>query len=649
MWKAIQHSNPLLACLVDVATVSDTAITIIDQIKLESDNIIKQLGIPINLRLVQVKTKFYFHLFATDAQIWAEMDSAKDNVETVNVTTDIEEAADITTDPEDATLINELIDDSDDSVALKQNILQSIKWPNTIYSVIKAALENFSSTPRYSKEAFVIHSPSSIIESTLAIARGEVLCVKIYRQRAFGIALTSFYHFGVYVGKMTTKDGTELEHGVIELTKTKETGSISINAVPLEGYEKGTCFVMKKTKSGHLPLLFKVAYEKRTQKEKEETADRALDFYNNSEYYLKEYSLFSNNCEHFVNMCAFGKPYCEQHFRAILTTLPNFFKGSPAALRVLRYLLIVVAEVAEAASQSPHIMTYLGESVALIFLMIEYAFRIFWDIYLLKKSGRLTLRNVWQLMKRHTLSMAPEMLTGIGFLLVAVLCTVTGPIGMIIGISGTIIMILLRLIVRPRIERWVERCEAARLEDFLQWHPHEVARLAMDTSEEDDTHEEILANFKSKKLSGKAVSELINRERENPSENHLANTLEFLDPNRLKLFKQNLKGILGHFDISEQLKSSIKLMYNERSFSIEIPDMSTTTVRQLLNVARLNWQINFEKGHWQVSRVNPEDMSKSVIASYINRNSLAKKIDTLPDSPTIVELIYEEPSWCTLL
>jgi len=171
----------------------------------------------------------------------------------------------------------------------------------------------------------------------------------------------------------------------------------------------------------------------------------------------------------------------------------------------------------------------------------------------------------------------------------------------------------------------------------------------MDTSEENDTHEEILANFESRKLTGKAVSELINRERENPFENHLANTLQFLDPNRLKLFKENLKGILGHFDISEQLKSSIKLMYNERSLSIEISDMSTITVRQLLDVARLNWQVNFEKGHWQVSRVNPEDQSKSVISSYINRNSLGQTIHTIPDSPTIVELIYEKPSSCTLL
>jgi hypothetical protein len=406
---------------------------------------------------------------------------------------------------------------------------------------------------------------------------------------------------------------------------------------------------MKKTKSGHLPLLFKVVYEKRTQKEKDETADRALDFYNNSDFYLKKYSLFSNNCEHFVNMCAFGKPYCEQRFRFMLTTLPNFFKGSLAVSRFIRYLLIVIAEVAGASIKTPNILSYLGEGLALLMVMIEYAFRIFWDIYLLKKSGRLTARNVLYLMKRHTLSMAPELLVGIGFLLLAVLCTVSGPIGAIIGLSGTIIMILLRLIVRPRIERWIERREAARLEDFLQWHPHEVARLAMDTSEENDTHEEILANFESKNLSGKVVSELINRERENPSENHLANTLQFLDPNRLKLFKENLKGILGHFDISEQLKSSIKLMYNERSLSIEISDMSTITVRQLLNVARLNWQINFEMGHWQVSRVNPEDESKSVVASYINRNSLAKKIDTLTDSPTIIELSYEESSWCTLL
>lgn len=637
MWKVIQHSNPLLACLVDVETVCDTAMTIIKQIGLGGENIMKELGKPINLRLIQEKNKFYFHLFATDAQIWAEMDSAKDN----------EKATDITTDAEDATLADELIEDSDHSVALERSILQSVKWPNTIYSVIKAALENFSSTPRYSKEACTIHSPSSVIESTLTISRGEVLCIKIYRPRAFGIplTLTSFYHFGVYVGKMTTKDGTELEHGVIELTKIKETGSAFINAIPLEGDEKGPCFVMKKTKSGHLPLLFKVVYEKRTQKEKDETADRALDFYNNSEHYLKKYSLFSYNCEHFVNMCAFGSLHCEQHIRFILTTIPNYSKSG---FGILRYLLMAIGKVAEVVRKLPKIGSYFGESVALALLMSEYTVRIFWDIYLLKKSGRLTLNNVLYIIKRYTLSMGPELLTGIGFLLVAILCAATGPIGVIIGFSGVIILIALRLTVRPRIERWIERREAARLEDFLQWHPNEVARLAMDPSEENDAHKESLSNFESKNLSGKAISELINRERENPSENHLANTLQFLDPNRLKLFKQNLKGILGHFDISEQLRSSIKLMYNERSLSIEIPDMCTTTVRQLLDVARLNWQINFEKGDWQVSRVNPEDGSKSVIASYINPDSSATNINTIPDSPTIIELSYE-PSGCTLL
>lgn len=637
MWQRIQYSNPLLANFVDVDAISDTAMIIIEENKLDGENIMKQLGMSIILQLLKIEKKFYIQLSAADAKIRVEMSSAKINEEVVDITTDTEEIA----------LIDEAIGDSDDSALSERNILQSINWSSTLFSVVKKALENFSSKPRYSKEACIIHSPSSIVDSILAIERGEVLCVKIYRPRIRGIFLTSFYHFGVYVGKMTTKDGEELEHAVIELTKTKATGSISINAVPLEGYEKGTCFVIKKTNSGHLPLLFKVVYEKRTQKDKDETADRALDFYNNSEHYLKEYSLFSNNCEHFVNMCAFGAPHCEQHFRAILTTLPSFFKWSPAAIQVARYLLIAVVELIEAASETSGVLSYLGETIALTMLMIEYAVRIFWDIYLLKKSGRLTLKNVLYLIKRRTLSIVPEMFVGIGFLLIAILCNFSGPIGAIIGISGTIVMVLLRYIVRPRIERWIERRETKRLRDFLQWYPHEVARLAMDTSEENDMCKEILTNFESKQLSGKAISELVNRERENPLENRLANTLQFLDADCLKLFKQNLKGILGHFDLSEQLKSSINLTYEERSFSIEIPDMRTTEVSELLETARLNWHIDFKEGQWQVNLVAPEDGKKTVIASYITPNSITKKIETIPDSPTTIELVYE-PSGCPL-
>ena len=647
IWKTIRSSHPLLLCLIDVDTAPDLPMTTVDQVKLECDYIMKKLGAAIDLRLMRLEKQFYVHLSATEAHVWVEIPSNQNNEESANVTTD---TTTTTIETEEIALVEQPNENSDDSVDLDNRIFRLIKWPTTIYSVVKMALENFTSKPRYSKEACVLHSPSSVIDSNLSIARGEILCIKIYRPRIFGAVLTSFYHFGVYVGKMTTKDGKKLEHGIIDLTKTKDDQSVRINAVPLEGIEKGTCFVMKKTKSGRPPLLFKVVYGDWTQQKRDEAADRALDFYNNSDHYLKKYSLFSNNCEHFVNVCAFGKPYCDQYFRVILTTLPGFLRGaSPVVSQGIRFILIAIAEIIEAASKAATVMSYLGEALALAMLLIEYTFRIIWDIYLLKQSGRLTLRNVGQLLKRHTFSMAPEALVAVGFLLVAVLCTFSGPVGAIIGISDVVIMILLRFTARPRIERWIEQREAARLEDFLRWHPYEVARLAMNTVEEDDDHQEILDQFESKNLSGKIISELVNQERDHPFENNLANTLDFLDPDRLKRFKHNLKGILGHFDISEQLKSARSLTYNARTISIEIPEMTKFTVHQLLNVARLNWQIDFAKGHWQVSQVDPDDKSISIIASYITPNSTAKEIETIPVSLTKLELVYKEPPGCTLL
>ena len=647
IWKTIQYLHPLLACLVEVDTFPTAAMNIINQGKLESEYILKELGTAIDLCLLQIEKQFYIQLSANNAQVWSGIPPRENNEQATDVTT---EDANSEVETTENALVDESNTSSDDSDTLHARIFRLIKWPTTIYSVVKMALENFTSKPRYSKEACILHSPSSVINSTLSITRGEILCIKIYRPRVYGAVLTSFYHFGVYVGNMTTKDGQQLEHAVIDLTKNNEEKAVHIRAIPLEGLEKDKCFVMKKTKSGRPPLLFKVVYGDRTQKEREEIADRAVDFYNNSDYYLHKYSLFSNNCEHFVNVCAFGKPHCDQHFRAVLTVLPGFLRGaSPVVSQTLRFILITIAEIIEATSKAGSMMSYLGEALALAMLIIEYAFRVFWDIYLLKQSNRLTFRNVRQLLKRHTLSMAPEALAAVGFLLVALLCTFTGPVGALIGISGAVVLVLLRFTARPLIERWVEQREVARLEDFLQWHPNEVARLAMDTLEEDDDHEEIVEHFESKQLSGKTMSELVNQERDKPFENILTNTLEFLDAERLKRFKRNLKGILGHFDISEQLKSSIRLTYNNRTISIEVRDMSTFTVRQLLEVARLNWQIDFIEGEWQVKEKNPDDGSESIIASSIIPNSTATEIETVPDSPTKIQLSYKEPSGCVVL
>jgi hypothetical protein len=210
-------------------------------------------------------------------------------------------------------------------------------------------------------------------------------------------------------------------------------------------------------------------------------------------------------------------------------------------------------------------------------------------------------------------------------------------------------MLILRFTTRSRIQRWIEGREVARQEDFLQWHPREVARLAMEISEEDNAHEDLVTIFESRKLTGQAITDLINKERNNSSENHLATALQFLDSARLVKFKKNLEGILGHFDISELLKSSIELSYGERSLKIDTYDSPIITTSQLLNMTRLNWNINFSKGQWQLSTIKPEDGKKSVLASYAMGNSIKREIFWIPGSTTKMELSYVEPSTCQLL
>ncbi|CAF1196136.1 unnamed protein product [Rotaria magnacalcarata] len=258
IWERIRYSNFLLASLIDIADgihgINDHTF-IVDEIQVETENIMKQLGTPIRLQLLRVAHKFYIHLFSENADIWSRVCSNDDD----------EEAANITIEPEEEEIVlNTSRLDLDKSDTFEESTLKPKNWPGTVYLIVRAALENFSIAPRYSKEVCALYSPLSTIYRTLSISEGDVLCIKKYRSTA-RYCLTSVYHFGVYVGKMTTKDGRNLSDAVIELVKDHKTQDISINAVPLVGTEKGACFVLEKTKDEHPSLLFKVKYRGRTQ------------------------------------------------------------------------------------------------------------------------------------------------------------------------------------------------------------------------------------------------------------------------------------------------------------------------------------------------------------------------------------------------
>ncbi|CAF1030844.1 unnamed protein product [Adineta steineri] len=547
---------------------------------------------------------------------------------------------------EETTLKNE-----DELVGLNKNSFRSEKWAYTVFSAIESAFKSFWYIPRYSKEACVLHPRSPALKSSLDIARGDVLCAKRYVGKMKSVALASYYHFGVYVGSIKTSNGRELHDAVIHLQKDSENRNIFINATSLVSKEKGEGFIYENPDSKHPPLLFKVIYKDRTQAQQNETAERAEEIYRNVDpnvdRYADKYSLVSNNCEHFVNICAFGTPHCEQHARFMMTTIPGFFKASPVIAKFVRYIMPIVAQISEGIVPILHYhLSYIGESIALGMLLLECVVRIFWDIYLLQQSGCLTRDKFMDIMKKRLIPIAPELLSAIAFLLVSVICASTSFIGIGIGIVGLIIVLVLRFTTRPRLERWIQERELARREDFFQWYPSEVARLVMKTAE-DELNEGISAKFQSEKLSGKAITEMIQKQRQGVGDVSFETKFQFLSPEKLSIFKQNLDNIFGHLSL-EDLKSSVTVIYEGKSLTIKPSLGNPITVGHVLDMGRLNWGIDFLKGKWQLATTNADDGNKTVIASWI-RNSIDETIDIMPDTSIKLDLSYAESDGCALM
>ena len=640
IWKRIRSSNLLLAGLIDVETMSSDGAKLLQKTILKTEEIVKRLGKSINLSLFEKESSYYYLLSADDANVWAKM-SSKNDQQIFVANNDAEE-----TNEGQAT-----INDDDETAQLIKDASIPQKMPYLLFSSIELAFQYFFTTPRYYKEASVLDPILTGLKSSLDIGRGDILCVKRHTYETKLASFAAYYHFGVYVGNMTINDSLNnpvtLENAVIDLNRTDDK-KVIIRAIPLASDEKDKGFLLHKKDSKNPPLFFKAVYEGRTHEQKELTAERAEEFYRNQDRWFAKYSVLSNNCEHFVNECAFGTMYCAQHTRFVLTTIAGFCKTLSALVKILRWALIAAAEASERFPKS--IIThssYIGESVALGMLVIECVGRILWDIHLLKKSPGSKGSKIKYILKKRLLSMAPEFLAAIGFLLVGVLCTVSGPLGVIIGVGGCVVLLLLRFIARPRIERWIEEREVARRENFLRSYPSEVARLVMKTASDDDVEQFILDEFDRQNLSGDVIAKLMREKHGEDSALSFEDKFRFLGAEKLEIFTNNLNNIFGHLAI-ENIKSSVTVTYEEQSFTVKRSVTVPITAHQLLEMAKLNWDIDFAKGQWQLSLAGPETGERSIVASSAT-SDLAKPLDLDPDSVVKLELSYIKPDRCTLL
>lgn len=630
IWKKIRHAHPLLMKLVD-GNAPDCHQHIVHTVVIDAEEIMKLLGKLLKVELVEAKQLFYIRLFTDDRDIWSELSS----------NADVQDAIDGTIDDQETDGSEELVKNSDTEADYGKDICRNVDWPRLAYSIIVEALKNFKNKPRSSKEACLFFSPSSINESALTISRGEILCIKRYRPYLKGSFFNSYYHFGVYVGNIVTKEGKHLKEAVIELNQNSNK-NIEIRAIPMVMDTNGSeCFLSQEPEIKHPLLLFKVIYKGRTQIDKDATADRAQQIYMQPGEYLEKYSLLSNNCEHFTNICAFGFPQCEQHATFLMTTLPNFMKLlSPVLREGFTRLLTLMGEIAENMLKNiPH---FVGEAAALAILMIELAVRIIWDIYLLKESGELTWKKCLRVLKIRLFPMGPELIVATCALLISIFL---GPLGILWGIGYMFVLLMLRFFARPRIQRWIEEKEEESLHNFRQWPPHAVAKLAVATSEDDD-FATLVAEFESKKLCGETILGLIYEQQKNGSTHQLENILNFLGPDRLKRFKENVKVILGSCDYFERVSNSIELSYEKSSLLIDLSDGSNFTVSQLLETARFHWGINFSKVKWSLKTKGPTGEMNRVIASWNIPNSNKRLIYVLPDDVMKIELLYEQHGNC---
>ena len=630
-WETIKYSHPLLAGLIDIGDDTPTDMKRLDKTELNTETIMKKLGTVINFELNKKGETYYFHLFITGASIWTKMCSSENDPN----------AFDPATKPDETNLGETTTTNGDDFTKLSRNTFPREKWANQLFSIIASAFKFFQPTPCYSKETCVLPSRSSAFEYNGGIKRGDILCVRRYVNiiKPIDCISYSYYHYGVYVGRLETTDDGEYNDAVIHL---EQDSVIRVSHLSSDGKNKR--FVHENRESKYPPLLFKLVYENQTQEQLEKTAKTAENIYRDPSPYKGKFSLLWNNCEHFVNICAFGTPYCEQLVKFTMNTIFVVFK---TIVKGSRCIIPIAFEGTEVIARNLH---SLGESANLVILVVECAVQIFWDLFSLSKSKPLTHADVVYTLKKRLAPIAPELLSAIIFLVISICFGCPGIfLSITFGVANIIISLALRFIARPRIQRYIEDRELARREDFSQWKPREVAKLVMKTTEEDKHNAYLLHKFESGKLSGEAVTRMVEKRRQESSDEPFKTAFDFLSPEEFKVFEEKLAKILGHLSLKD-FQNSIVVEYEGKSFAVPLDVLkSSTTAGELLNIARCNWGIDFAKKKWQLESVGTKDGIPTIHASWALCDGLKKEIYADFDGNLKLKLSYDKSDGCTLI
>jgi len=549
LWTELKQGHLLLNPLEDAQPSSTEAnLPVTQESSHDHECIIQKVGSPVTLRLRKSETTIWFELASKTASVWSR---------TVPI------------------------------VAEQVVTACPPNWGTILFNAIEDALASLEIRISVQHRELAPLSPLKNIRHSFE--EGDVLCIKIYKRKALGF-VKPYLHYGIYT-----------DSGVIHLQKNKETKEITIRKDPLVAYydeemdekveKKVEAFVHQKSDAPPV-LLFKAVFEQGTAKLKSKCAERAKKIYSNQQkHYFKKYDISSNNCEHFAMVCALGRGYCTQRSWLILTTANVLLRSCPPVIRTILQTIGELAENCLKAGSST--IAIIGESCALGITLIEFAFLICWDWWKLYQTGRLTIHTFLHQVKIRTASLTPELIVALIALLISIALAPTGLPGILAGLASIVLLLGLRFLARPRIQRMIEQQEAARKLDFLQWRPAEVATFCV--TDEDSDRKQIIQKFVEADLSGEAISDLISQERSGSSSRSLNGVLETLQlgKERETKLKERLTQLFGTFDINQLWK--IQLMYGEQALTIVDASIS---INELLETARLSWKLDFLSQDW---------------------------------------------------
>ena len=169
----------------------------------------------------------------------------------------------------------------------------------------------------------------------------------------------------------------------------------------------------------------------------------------------------------------------------------------------------------------------------------------------------------------------------------------------------------------------------------------------MKTTEEDKPNDRLFHEFESRKLSGKAVTDMVEKRRQEGNDELFKTAFNFLSPDEFKVCEEKLARILRHLSLKD-FQSSIFVEYEGKSFAVQLDVFEPITASQLLNIAKFNWGIDFAKKKWQLASVGTEDGTTIIYASWA-RDPLEHEIDNVSGSILKLKLSYAKSDGCTLI